>query len=438
MRGVTGAALTGHGLAGVNGWVVTGQEGKMLRLSLIAALALCICLPGVRAEARDVHVACVQGQLAALGHDPGPVDGLSGPQTRAALSEYVSTVTAEEGSAHFDLLPEFSSRAAVGWCREIGLRAPEAAALMPSANAPEMFIGPNVHPEMASHLAKAFSEAEGFLYRRYGIEVASQVKIVAATNVEAWHAEVDKAGTMKLQGWAEVRARARRDCETEFGLGASASRDGLAFCGSVLALREPKLRDLYQMVLSVTMTHELVHNVQREFSYDKVARWVRNPDGVRPRMGPAWMVEGTAQVVEQAFMEERFDRLEPALHVMRAQAAASDLTLRNIRLSGQVREAEAYDVSAYAVAMLLERYGEETLFRYWRAVGETDNWYTAFEDTYGMTVQEFEDLYTTLRDDGMAQREFLADRDMNGDRALAHRPLTEAELLRLPRNPPTE
>jgi hypothetical protein len=184
------------------------------------------------------------------------------------------------------------------------------------------------------------------------------------------------------------------------------------------------------MVLSVTMVHEMVHNVQREFSYDKVARWVRKSDTVRPRMGPAWMVEGTAQVVEYAYMAERYGRLVPGLRMMRQLAGGSDLTLQEIRLSGKVREAAAYDVSAYAVAMLVERYGEETLFRYWRAVGETDNWYTAFEQTYGMTVQSFEELYPMLSDDHMAQREFLADRDMNGDRALAHRPLTEAELGR--------
>ncbi|CAN0236149.1 unnamed protein product, partial [Chrysoparadoxa australica] len=218
------------------------------------------------------------------------------------------------------------------------------------------------------------------------------------------------------------------DCETEFGLGASASRDGLSFCGTTLALRTPALGELYRMVLSVTMTHEVVHNVQRELSFDKVPRWVNDPDSVRPRMGPAWMVEGSAQVIEQAFMEEKFGRFVPGLHAMRTLAAGSDLTLRQIRLAGEVREAAAYDVSAYGVAMLVERYGEETLFRFWRVVGQTDNWFTAFEQVYGMTVEEFERLYITLRDDRMAQREFLADREMNVDQILAHRPLTEAEL----------
>lgn len=402
----------------------------MMRQFLTLVVALCLCLAGAPGLARDVHVACVQGQLQALGYDPGPVDGQSGPRTRAAVGAYVQGIEAERERAVFAMLPAFSNRAAVAWCREIGLRAPEAAAFMPSSKAPETFFGPDVNPDLASHLEVAFGEAEAFLSRRYGVQVASQVKIIAATEVEAWQDQVTRAGTMKLQGWADVRARGRRDCETEFGLGASASRDGLSFCGPVLALKEPALAELYRLVLSVTMVHELVHNVQREYSYDKVARWVRYPDQVRPRMGPAWMVEGSAQVVEQVFMEDSYGRAVPGLHRMRRQAAASDLTLRQIREAGEVRTAEAYDVSAYAVAMLLERYGEETLFRYWRAVGETDNWFTAFEQVYGMSVQEFEALYTTLRDDGMAQREFLADRDMNGDRALAHRPLTEAELGR--------
>lgn len=399
----------------------------MPRWGAAALAVVCLLLPAVRAEADDVHVACVQGQLAALGQDPGPVDGVSGPRTRAALGAYVDSLD-EARRGVFDALPRFDARSSVGWCREIGLSTPEAAPLMPSATPPQIFVGPDVHPEIADHVMTAFLEAEAFLYRRYGVQVASQVKIIVATNAESWQRLVQEAGTMELQAWADVRARARRDCETEFGLGASASRDGLSFCGTTLALRTPALGELYRMVLSVTMTHEVVHNVQRELSFDKVPRWVNDPDSVRPRMGPAWMVEGSAQVIEQAFMEEKFGRFVPGLHAMRTLAAGSDLTLRQIRLAGEVREAAAYDVSAYGVAMLVERYGEETLFRFWRVVGQTDNWFTAFEQVYGMRVEEFEGLYITLRDDRMAQREFLADRDMNGDQILAHRPLTEAEL----------
>ncbi|WP_417209382.1 hypothetical protein [Antarctobacter sp.] len=401
----------------------------MPRGSLAALAVLCMSLSGTGAGAGDAHVACVQGQLVALGHAPGPVDGLTGPRTRDALRAYVDTLDAARRGV-LDALPAFDARSSVGWCREIGLSAPVARAVMPSSTPPQVFIGPDVHPEIADHVMTAFLEAEAFLYRRYGVQVASQVRIIVATNADAWQRLVAEAGTMALQSWADVRARARRDCETEFGLGASASRDGVSFCGTTLALRTPALGELYRMVLSVTMAHELVHNVQRELSYDKVPRWVNDPDSVRPRMGPAWMVEGTAQVVEQAFMREKFGRFVPGLHAMRTLAAGSELTLRQIRLAGEVRASEAYDVSAYAVAMLVERYGEETLFRFWRVVGETDNWFTAFEQVYGMTVQAFEDLYPTLRDDQMAQREFLADRDMNGDQILAHRPLTEAELGR--------
>ncbi len=401
----------------------------MLRQMVLVALSVLFWLPGPRAEAADDHVACVQGQLAALGFDPGPTDGVSGPRTRGALQAYLDSLPPVDDRAVFERLPDFSARSAVGWCREIGFRASEAAALMPSRQAPKLFVGEDVHPDLAAHVRVAFLDAEAFLRHRYGVEVASQVRIILATNVEDWQALVNQAGTMKLQSWGEVRARGKRDCETKFGLGASASRDGLSFCGKVLALKEPALGEVYRLVLSVTMTHEMVHNAQRELSFDKVARWVTNPDAVRPRMGPAWMVEGSAQVIEQAFMKHKYGRGQPTLHGMQALAAASDLDLRKIREAREVRVAEAYDVSAFGVTLLIERYGEETLFRFWREVGETDNWFTAFRNVYGMSVEEFEALYPTLRDDRTARAEFIADRDVNGDRALAHRPLTEAELM---------
>lgn len=401
----------------------------MQRWMGMAALLVVFWLPAGGAMAADDHVGCVQGQLAALGYDPGPVDGVSGPRTRAALRAFLDGLEADETRAAFDRLPDFVTRSAVGWCREIGLQAPAAAALMPSRQPPKVFVGSNVHPDLEAHVRVAFEEAEAFLQRRYGVQVASQVKIILATNVDDWQDLIDQAGTMKLQGWGEIRARGKRDCETEFGLGASASRDGLSFCGKVLALKEPGLGDLYRLVLSVTMTHEMVHNAQREFSFDKVARWVTNPDVVRPRMGPAWMVEGSAQVIEQAFMKDKYGRGQPTLDGMQALAAASDLDLRKIRQAREVRLAEAYDVSAFGVALLIDRYGEETVFRYWREVGETDNWFTAFQNVYGMSVEEFETLYPLLRDDQIARAEFIEDRDVNGDRALAHRPLTEAEMI---------
>lgn len=406
-----------------------GSEAVMPQAMFAVLLGICLVLPGLRAEAQDVHVACVQKQLAALGFDPGPVDGQSGPRTRAALRGFLDEVRPAPRRV-FDDLPDFDARSSVGWCREIGLSAPAARALMPSSTPPQIFVGPKVEPEIAEHVKTAFQEAEEFLYRRYGVQVASQVKIIVATNAEDWHQLVQDAGTMDLQPWANVRARGKRDCETEFGLGASASRNGLSFCGTALAQRRRGLGDLYRMVLSVTMAHEVVHNVQRELSYDKVPRWVRAQEDVRPRMGPAWMVEGSAQVIEQAYMQEKFGRSLSGLRGMRTLAAGSDLTPGKIRQAGQVRVAAAYDVSAYAVAILVERFGEETLFRFWRVVGQTDNWFTAFEQVYGMTVQDYESLYPTLRDDPLALQEFLADRDMNGDQILAHRPLTDVELGR--------
>ena len=41
-------------------------------------------------SAQSPRVAEMQGNLARLGYDPGPVDGLFGPRTRAAIREYQS------------------------------------------------------------------------------------------------------------------------------------------------------------------------------------------------------------------------------------------------------------------------------------------------------------------------------------------------------------
>lgn len=62
------------------------RQARPLVLALLLSAVL-LAVPGVEAASRET-VEFMQGCLWLLGFDPGPVDGLAGPQTLRALSAY--------------------------------------------------------------------------------------------------------------------------------------------------------------------------------------------------------------------------------------------------------------------------------------------------------------------------------------------------------------
>ena len=191
-------------------------------------------------------------------------------------------------------------------------------------------------------------------------------------------------------------------------------RHVMTFCGEALSATGLDL-PLAQYGLTQVMLHEYVHHMQREFSYDKTPHWVRQGQKVRRRMGPAWMIEGTADYIEREYARQG----NVPLFTVRYRARLERRMLRDIRLSEEVRSLADYNASYYAAYLLAERYGSNTLIDYWRAVGETGNWFTAFKQTYGMSVQDFEKMYSTLLDDPHAGFEFVSDEDSDGDGLIA-------------------
>ncbi len=380
---------------------------------------LCVLIAVVwtsAAWAGDPHVACVQAQLERLGFQPGPVDGLNGPKTRAALSAHRAGSTPEV-QAIFDRLPTFNKRSAVGWCREIAARDTSLRDLMPSHTLPDRFASDEVSPGMRTHLWVSFIKARDFVSAAYGVDLASQIDIVAAVTPEVYRTQMRQTDEGRQISGSNLRKSADRHCVGE--IGGSMLRNVMTFCGSAMAADGTDLAPA-RFGLTLVMIHEYVHHMQRELSYDKTPRWVRKGQKVRPRMGPAWMVEGTADYIESQFARAQAGPPVP-LFTARFRARMDQRMLRDIRRAEEVRTLADYRASYYGVYLLAERFGPERLITFWRAVGETDNWYTAFETTFGMTVQSFEALYPLLLTDDQAGFEFVSDQDGDGDGLIAGR-----------------
>ena len=63
--------------------------------------------PVLRKGSTDPAVRDLQQAMKALGHDPGPIDGIMGPRTKAALQKYVAVPAPKEPSPADQVIARF-------------------------------------------------------------------------------------------------------------------------------------------------------------------------------------------------------------------------------------------------------------------------------------------------------------------------------------------
>ncbi|MBY6159861.1 peptidoglycan-binding protein [Mameliella alba] len=364
---------------------------------LVCTIALCVGATAGAADASDRHVTCVQRQLATLGLDPGEADGVSGSRTRQALAEFVHGLVGEDVHAIFDGLPDFSERAAVGWCREIGGYAPEAAALMPSAEPPVILTKPDVSQALRGYIQRSYEDARLMFAQEWGITTASKPVLVVAFNPQ----DLEELLLEPVPGIPDLSPSAARDTAEDLCIGVervmgSAYRNRIALCMPAEHQDSITSYEIWQGRYQYVMLHEYMHHVQREMTYDKVPY----DETGRRRMGPGWMVEGSAYLAQIKSRGGPTREVSvPMLVSLRSRDAEEAVPLDYIRKKQSVRTGGEYSASNLAAAVLALRYGEERMAAFWRAAGEHDDWETAFETVYGMKLTDFENLFEELRGD---------------------------------------
>ncbi|WP_323767185.1 peptidoglycan-binding domain-containing protein [Antarctobacter sp.] len=364
---------------------------------MISALALCLGATAGAAAASDTHVTCVQQQLARLGLDPGEADGVTGVQTRRAVAEFVQRLEGEEAHAVFNALPEFSERAAVGWCREIGSYAPQAAEVMPSAEPPLILTKDNISPVIRGYIERSYEEARQTFAVEYGITTASKPVLIVAFGRD----DLEDLLRLPVPGIDDLSPSAAEETADDLCVGVervmgSAYRNRIALCMPSGDQDAVTSYEIWQGRYQYVMLHEYMHHVQREMSYDKVPF-----DGFgRRRMGPSWMVEGSAYLAQIKSREGPTRTVSvPMLVSLQSRDAEDPIPLDFIRKKQSVRSDAEYSASNLAAALLALRFGEDRMVVFWRAVGEEDDWDAAFEAAYDMRMDDFEDLFEDMRHD---------------------------------------
>lgn len=362
------------------------MKGRSAWSGLFAIWLLFFCAQPVYAG--DPFVACVQGQLAMLGHDPGPKDGRLGPRTRSALASLVARTKS------LRTLPPLTPRHAVTWCREIERAYPATRPQTPSSLGNIITADNDTQNRL---LREVLRDVQTWYTRRLGVDLVSRAVVVASADPGTALDRMQEA--QRLLG---VRVSARWYLAGRCG----ATRDHVAFATKnviVVCLKPAKQFDAdwaraERRHLTYLVAHEFFHIVQAELAADKLPQTYRF--GTRPpapRTRPSWLVEGSADHYALRYMAELSGKAFTLDKVFAAAAPHADRSLQAISAQTYLTRVSDYATSALAASLLAQHAGVGAHVDYWRGIGRGLDHDAAFAAAYGLSRKAFEEDFQTLR-----------------------------------------
>lgn len=364
---------------------------KGMRILAVLAVSLLPGLPQAAEQWEKDQIACIQNQLATLGisgvSPTGKINGATKAGTEAIRAQYPS-------AAGLALLPKLSGVSAVGWCREIAALQPALRRFMPSAQ-PPLVTGEGGQGSMQTRLlATAFRDVEQFFQSQYGIRPASRVDVAGAASGEVLTQLAVNLQRQRGRSIARMKDHVTDNCDSpSLRYGGQAYRNQLLLCWPVAKQYDKGWYSKVYPVVSSIMAHEYMHHVQRELANDKVSTGANRSQAKR---GPAWMTEGTAELVEARW---RRAKLGKGKSFAELQKAAHDhpKTLGGMHGWGSVKDVHQYRVAHFAAHLLAERYGDQAIMNYWRYIGQGQSWDGAFRAAFGESLSAFSSRFETLR-----------------------------------------
>lgn len=351
------------------------------------------------------YVRCVQNELAALGIAEIAVTGRLNRSTKSAAH---SVQAANSGKPHLALLPKLSETSAASWCRELASLKPGLSKFMPSASAP-LYLSPGGQGSVQNAVLRdAYGSVESFYRARYDLKLASRVDVAGAdsgTELADLAVELQRGRGISFGGMSRSVGRGCRTPSVSFS--GIAYLDQLLICWKREASYGQAWRRKVMSRIGRIMAHEYMHHVQIELTNSKVWK-----PGYRSqsRMGPAWMVEGGAEVAEYAWATSKGGYRRLSLAELMKPAAESNKALRTMLENRSVKGYEQYLVVRFAVYLLAERYGEQAVLNYWRHVGQGKSWEAAFNSAFGQSMSSFYTEFEAMRRDPQRVAAYIAGR----------------------------
>lgn len=326
--------------------------------------------------APDPGLICVQNQAQHLEIKTGVVDGFMGPKTRNASRALTKKYPELKG------LRALTRDNAIVWCREIGAADEDQVQYWPIKTEPKFeflfssFLSGQQQIEIQNAITFAFR-----YFNNYDIRLAGSISVIASPN-EAELAEQLAANSRYPMRLSTARRIIRDQCRGQ-------DLSGLNTPGIIVLCFGPYFNWNQSYVsLRGLITHEISHEIQRQMSgYTSLA--ITNNERLVERMGPRWLVEGSAIALELKALLPYVDVNE---HIKMFRGERDDYSGEKLaELTFQTATSKRYfgDYAALAGQMLANRKdGHAGYFTYWQLLARVD-WQNAFTEAFGLTPEAF-------------------------------------------------
>lgn len=355
------------------------------------------------AKADDAYVVCIQKELSAMGISGVSVTGKINAATKSGTEALRGKYASVAGIA---VLPRLSQQSAVSWCREIAALKPSLRGYMPSGSA-SFVLGPGGPGSLqTAMLRKAFRDVQQFLHTRYGIYPASRVDVAGGSSGEELVQFAVDLQRKRGRSYGRMDSYVSEVCESpSIRYGGQAYRDQLLICWPQTGRYDAAWRKKVSPIVASIMAHEYMHHVQRELANDKVRG---GGSRTRTKRGPAWMVEGSAELAAYRWRATRGVAGRKSLQALQKYARESRKGLRAMHGHGTVKGYDQYQIAMFAVFLLAERHGEKAVLNYWRYIGQGKSWEAAFKAAFGVSLGNYSSLFETLRSDPVRAAAFIS------------------------------
>lgn len=346
----------------------------------LAALTLAIFPFDVVAQG---YVRCVQSQLTYIGFNPGPVDNILGAATRRAAL-----------SAQMVDLPSLTKKTAFDWCRHLGLSNRALQQFWPSEADDVLWLPDELRETAAEQLMRmAQVEALRLFSDTYGQRLVGGFAIFAGDEPGSLERASEAFRRGKSETWDGLYRNEPMPCGLDGGVRAIAFRDMLLMCWEKPVQYNSSWLKRHRDWFTRVFIHEYMHALQNELVGVDAQFWLPSGEWA---LGPTWLVEGSAEVIEGEWWagETGLSEISLGKHARRARASNTSLS----ELHDSVTAQADYDLSEYAAFLLGERFGRDAYFMYFESVRTEGSYTAAFEQTYGMSLAAFEASFEEMRE----------------------------------------
>ncbi|MEL7254176.1 MAG: peptidoglycan-binding domain-containing protein [Pseudomonadota bacterium] len=353
------------------------------------------------------YVRCIQNQLAFLGYNPGPADGVLGSRTRSALEELNQT---SENAKVLSELPELGDETAQDWCAAIGDSYSDASRFAPRERKYPVDTDSVLGEFGQVFVEDIYFDVVSFYEDGWGIKQSSPHFVFGSENPTFLSASLGRS--LAKSGYPVPRnlnSRMREVCRAGNYVSGIVYYSSIALCWKPLSSEyranpDAWARDL-RMELGALLTHEYFHFIQHVLSKEK-ERGGKTADG-QMLMGPAWLLEGTAEYFELRYWRSRRPNFfGPSIASLQKIYREHRVTLKDLDAFGTVRTLERYRIALLAVELLAARAGEGALIDFWRRLGAGQTREAAFLQTFGVELSAFKADFSELGSNYSAATKF--------------------------------